>query len=161
MFVIPVAVGVSNSRDEFQGAIISGINVKELLNNAERVITSGNAFLLVNRDTFYTDPEKILLASANSPNASEDYEKLPALVEQLKDWIDPSGSLPISINAGRYKYSYYTLVDGYQLAILVGFNRVEFWENVLALSAQLFVGMLLLCFLITKLVGLDKRKVDE
>ncbi len=161
MFVIPVAVGVANSRDEFQGSIITGMNAKDLLSRAEMSISSNNAFLLVNRDVFYTDPEKILLASANSPNVAKDYEKLPALVEQLKDWIDPFGSLPTSINAGRYKFSNYILIDGYQLAVLVGFDRIEFWKNVVALSMQIFIGTLLIYFLINQFVNSGKKSSES
>lgn len=146
-FVIPVAVGVSNSRDTFQGSIISGINAKELLSRAESAISSSNAFLLLNRDAFHSDQDKIVLASANSPYAANDYKKLPALVDLLKDWIDPAGKSPIIINTGRYKFTHYALMDGYQLAILVGFDRVEFWSNVLALWAQIFIGSALICFL--------------
>ncbi len=158
--IIPVAVGVSNSRDEFQGAIVSGINAKELLNRAEGVMNSGNAFLLVNRDTFHSDPEKIVLASSNSPYVAKDYDKLPALVEKLKDWIDPSGSVPSAINAGRYKYSHYNLVEGYQLAILVGFNRLEFWGDVFALGMQFFIGGTALCFLIGEAGNFRKKRSE-
>jgi len=145
--IIPVAVGISNSRDEFQGAIISGVNAKELLNRAEAVMTSGNAFLVVNRDTFHTDPEKIVIASSNSPHVAKDYSKLSALVSNLKDWMDQSGSTPISIKAGRYKYTQYSLIEGYQLAILVGFNRLEFWTDVISLAMQFFIGGMAICLI--------------
>lgn len=145
--IIPVAVGVSNSRDEFQGAIISGINAKEMINRAEAVVNSGNAFLLVNRDTFHSEPEKIVIASANSPHVAADYDKLPALVELLKDWIDPSGQTPITIKAGKYKFSHYSLIEGYQLAVLVGYNYIEFWINVFTLWMELLIGIGLLVFL--------------
>ena len=158
LVIIPVAVGVSNSRDEFQGAIISGINAKELLNTAEAVIHSDNAFLVVNRDTFHSDPDKIMIASSNSPHVAKDYEKLPDLVKNLKDWLDPSGSVPVSITAGRYKYSYYSLIEGYQLAVLVGFDRVKFWENVFALGLQLFVGSMAILFLANEVGHFGRRR---
>lgn len=155
--IIPAAVGVSNIRDEFQGAIVSGINAKELLRKAEESVSSGNAFLILNRDTFHTDSEKILLSSSNSSKASKDYEKLPALVEKLRDWVDPAGSSPITISAGRYKYNYYRLIEGYQLAVLVGFNRLEFWGDVFVLWMQLLIGSLALSFLTREAICFSRK----
>jgi hypothetical protein len=154
--IIPVAVGVSNSRDEFQGAIVSGINAKKLLSEVEQVIDSGNAFLVVNRDSFYSDPNKVVIASANSPHSAKDYEKLPDLVERLKDWIDPYGKTPITIAAGRFKYSQYALLEGQQMAVLVGFNRIEFWQNVFSAWMKLFISVMLLRFLVRELKNSKK-----
>ncbi len=148
MVIVPVAVGTTNIRDQFQGSIISGINVKELLNRAESVVTSNNAFLVVNRDPYNMESEKIILSSANTPSSSQDYEKISELVEKLRNWVDPAGSLPTSLKAGRYKFSHYRLVEGHQLAVFVGFNRLEFWGNIFALGMQLFVGSLAVCFLV-------------
>ncbi len=160
MVVVPVAVGTTDIRDQFQGLVISGINVKELLNRAESVVTSGNAFLVVNRDPYQMDSEKIILSSANSPSSSDDYEKISDLVAKLRDWVDPAGSLPTSIEAGRYKYSYYRLVEGYQLAIFVGFNRLEFWGKVLALGIKFFVGSLAVCFVVNEVGYLRRARQD-
>ncbi len=149
--IIPAVVGVSDDLDQFQGLVISGINAKKLLSRAEEVINPESAFLVINRDIFYTDQEKVVLASSNTPDFKNDHSKISYLVDKLKDWINPEGKSPVAINIGVYKYDYYKLLDGYQLAIVMGFNRLEFWGRVIYLGGQLFIGFLAISFLIGEL----------
>jgi hypothetical protein len=149
--VIPAVVGVADDRDQFQGLVISGINAKKLLSKAEESIDSKSAFLVINRDVFYTDQEKVVLASSNTPDLESNHKKISYLVDKLKDWISLEEKSPVAINVGVYKYNYYRLMDGYQLAIVMGFNRLEFWGRVFSLGGQLFIGFLATVFLISEL----------
>jgi hypothetical protein len=146
-WILPAAIGISNIRDEFKGSVIVGINIKTLLSRAENSVRSGNAFILANRDTYNQDENKIIFVSSNSPKSSESYIKLSAMVDKYKDWMDHSGSMMKNITAGRFKYTYYQIIEGYPLIILVGFNRLEFWGNVLFLTAQMTIILMLLVVL--------------
>ena len=131
-WVLPVALGIANSRDEFKGTIITGINIKEMITRAESVLNSGNSFILVNRDPFNQDMDKIILSSSNAPHFSQDYKRIPRIVEKCRDWMEQSGTMAQYIKAGRYKYTYYSMISGHPLVIFVGFNRITFWVNVLS-----------------------------
>ncbi len=157
-YVIPVTVGVSDERDQFQGLLISGINAKELLSKAEKSVDSESAFLVINRDIFYVDQDKVVLSSSNTPSMENNYKQISNLVERLKDWVNHDGKTPVSVNIGVYKYNYYRLLEDYQLAIVMGFNRLEFWGRVFALGFQLFIGLMAAYFLIGELGNMHKKE---
>ncbi|MES2961571.1 MAG: hypothetical protein V4694_04220 [Pseudomonadota bacterium] len=151
--ILPVAVGISNSRDEFMGTVISGINIKELLNRSEDVVKSGGSFILANRDSFNQDIDKIVFISANTPHRAKIYKTIPGLVEKCRDWIPPSGAMPTTLKAGRFKYAYYHIIENYPLVIFVGFNRFDFWIDVLLKTpvlALLFWMIFMIGFAITQ-----------
>lgn len=146
-WILPSAIGVSNIRDEFKGSVITGINIKALLNKSESSLRSNNAFILANRDAFNKDGDKIILSSSNSPKSDTNYIELSTMVEKYKDWMNQSGTMQTSFTAGRFKYSYYQMIEGYPLIIFVGFNRLEFWGNVALLTAQMTIVLMLLSVL--------------
>lgn len=151
--IIPVGIGITNKKGDHLGIIGTGINVKKLAKEIENIITSDNAFILVNQDTISKeDSSNILLSSSNLPRFSSDYNKIPEFIEGHKIWMKDSGSLDKSLSTSRFKFTYFQEVANYPITILVGFNKMQFWDNILittlkiaALITTLFLVSTLLC----------------
>lgn len=152
MWILPAAVGVGDSHDNFRGMIIVGINLKSLLNRAEMTVDSGNAFVLMNRDQFYQFDDRRIISSSNSPQGSKHYEKISESINKYKDWAGESGSMPSSLKAGKFKFTHYHNIPGYPMVIFVGFNRLEFWRNVLIYTAKATIIVLISCFFAERIV---------
>lgn len=151
-WIIPAGIGISNSRDEYVGIIIAGVNIKKLISRVENSIKSDNAFIVASKEIVNRDnnDNRVLLLSSNSPQNIKNHTAISAVVDDLKDWQPHSGSLRKAIKTGRFKYNYYKLVDKHSMVILVGFDRVEFWKNVICLAFTIAVAPLLFMLLVGK-----------
>ncbi len=151
-WIIPAAIGIANSRDEYVGIIIAGVNIKKLTSRVENSIKSDNAFIVASKEIVNRDnnDNRVLLLSSNSPQNIKNHAAISSIVDDLKDWKPHSGSLKKVIKTGRFKYNYYKLLDSHSMVILVGFDRVEFWKNVVYSAFMLAVAPLLLMLLLRK-----------
>ncbi len=155
-WVLPAALGISNPSDQFMGSIITGINLRTLLRKTESVVNSGNAFIIANRDAFNQDQDKIILASSNTPKISQDYKKLPEIVDNFRDWMNSSGTMESKINSGRYSFTYYYLIQDHPLVVMTGYNRLSFWSSIISSTAKIFIVLFVICMLTR-----EKRKKDK
>ncbi len=156
-FIMPAAVGITNGRDEYLGTIIAGINIKKLTSRVEAVLKSSNAFIVVSRDEMGNDDTKMFFSSSNTPKIAKDYMKIANIVSKYKEWDDQAGKMSEPILAGRFKFSYYKILEGYPLIIFVGFNQVEFWKNILVLTTHLIILFTLLVVIARGMLYWDRR----
>lgn len=162
MHVIPVGVGVPNKNNSYVGNIAVGISIKKLTNKIEPFLSKGNRFSIVN----YSDYSYIF--GSHNPDSIYELKNLSQYSKYAKNRskkhdFPSSDFLDDNLEIGNNEYVYSRAMDAkYPYIILTGYNKHEFWREVISSSLLFFMQATVASIIVLLIVHrFQKSRFDE
>lgn len=149
-WVIPVALGVTNDRGEYMGAVVSGVNVGKLTRQIGQILQDNVSFTIIGED-MGKDADVVLHSDNVLVPGEKDRKELVSKFTAAQKKLTKEGKLSKEITFGDTSFVVQKRFERYPYHVLMGYNRSVAWQdflNILFPRLLEFTGMGVFCFVL-------------